>query len=216
MIENLERRVRERVRHPIIPRLSEITCVASLAHHKLLGSVSGLWLYDVDLTSIPTEHLASLASCVTENYFPGVHEGVHIQNVSGCSLVTILDSVKINRNQLVISKQSLNSEETRALVRAMESNVVKVWLKDQVTLDMRVLMEYNGQGKCREVELYYDTANRYMEQLRTWTKNRNWEVNMEYCNFRVQRLKTSGHSAPTPSLRRGIRPLSATIKCSVM
>ena len=64
--------------------LPEITCAASLVHHKLLGSVEEMWLCDVDLTSVPAEHLASLVSSVTEC--------VAIWNVSGCDLVTILDT----------------------------------------------------------------------------------------------------------------------------
>ena len=184
VIENLARRVWEMVRLPSDPRLSEIIRAASLAHQRLLGSMWGMWLHDVDLTSVPAEHLASLASCVTGR--------VVIENVRGCGLVTILDNVKNWGQELVISKQSLGSEETQALVRAMESHVVKVWLYDKVTLDMRILMQYNGQGKCREMGIYYDTANRYMEQLMTWTINRNWEVNIDDYNFRAQRPKTSG------------------------
>ena len=57
----------------------------------------------------------------------------------------------------------------------MESGVELVELGD-VTLDIRVLIEYNGQGKCWMVECYRDTANRYREQLRTWAKSRNWQV----------------------------------------
>ena len=43
-------------------------------------------LGDVDLTSVPAEHLVSLAS--------SAKGGVVIKNVSGCDLVTILDNVK--------------------------------------------------------------------------------------------------------------------------
>ena len=128
--------------------------------------MSGMDLRDVDLTSAPAEHLASLAYSVT-GY-------VYIDNVSGCGLVTILDSV--NSKELEISNQSLGSEETQALVRAMESRVEQVGLDFKVTLDIRDLMEYNGQGKCREVWCDSDTADRYKEQLRTWATSRNWEV----------------------------------------
>ena len=47
------------------PLLPEIMAAASLAHHGLLGSVECMWLNCVDLASVPAEHLASLASCVT-------------------------------------------------------------------------------------------------------------------------------------------------------
>ena len=118
----------------------------------------------VDLTLVPAEHLASLASSVTGF--------VDIRNVRG--LVTILDSVKCG--ELKIWSQSLDSEETQALVRAMESRVERVGLMSIVTLDSGVLMEYSGQGKCRWMEYSEDTMDRYIEQRMTWAKSRNWEV----------------------------------------
>ena len=120
----------------------------------------------VDLNSVPAEHLACLASSVTGR--------VEIRNVRGYCLVNILDSVK--SKVLGIIGQSLSSEETQALVQAMESRVEEVRLYGDVTLDIRDLMEYSGQGKCRKVECEYDTAPRYREQLRTWATSRNWEV----------------------------------------
>ena len=52
-------------------------------------------------------------------------------------------------------------------MQAMESHVVtvglivnggeRVWLYEEVTLDIRSLMDYSGQGKCREVRSYWDT-----------------------------------------------------------
>ena len=119
-----------------------------------------------DLTSVPAEHLASLTSSVTWH--------VGIDNVSVCDLVTILDSVK--SEWLSIIRQSLGSEETQALVQAMESRVEEVGLYEEVTIDVRVMMKYNGQGKCRKVLLHAGTARRYKEQLRTWAMSRNWQV----------------------------------------
>ena len=142
-----------------------ITCAASLAHHGLLGSVEEIWLCDVDLTSITPEHLASLISSVTGF--------VIIENVSGCDLVTILDNVK---SKVLGIGDSLGSKETQALVQAMESHVKWVMLFAGVTLDIRDLMEYSGQGECRKVKCYGDTKGKYREQLRTWAESRNWEV----------------------------------------
>ena len=91
--------------------LPAITYAASLAHHGFLGSVEHMFLCDVDLTSAPADHLVSLVSSVTWR--------IVISNVIGCDLVNILDSVKSLDLGLVISNQSLGSEETRALVRVM-------------------------------------------------------------------------------------------------
>ena len=105
MIENLAKRVKEKIKLArSLPGI--ITCAASLDHHKLLGSVQDMRLCNVDLTSVPAEHLASLASSVTGR--------VSINNVSGCDLVTVLDSVK--SQLLSIRRQSLGREETQALV----------------------------------------------------------------------------------------------------
>ena len=152
-----------------------ITCAASLANHRLLGSVGLMWLSDVNLTSVPAE---DLASSVTGIFF--------IKNVSGCNLVTILGSVK--SKVLKIFRQSLDSEETQALVQAMESCVKEVWLDYKVTLDIRDLMEYSGQGKCRKVACYRNDG--YRKQLRTWAESRNWEVthdNKKHC-FVIDRI----------------------------
>ena len=43
----------------------ELMCGASLAHHSLLGSMRKMVLRDVDMSTVPAQHLASLASCVT-------------------------------------------------------------------------------------------------------------------------------------------------------
>ena len=146
----------------------EVPCVASLAHHRLLRSVKYLILSKVNLSSVPEVQLASLASCVT-----GIFD---IWSVSGSGLVTILDSLKCRR--LVISTQSLNTEETEALVRAMETVVEEVSLSyyhGDMTLDIEALTKYSGQGKCRLVTCY---ETRYYDALR------NWKIMQEKCERR--------------------------------
>ena len=173
MIESLAETVKEKIGFGFTRSLPLITCAASLAHHRLLGSVRELVLMDVDLTSVPAEHLTSLTSSVMEH----VGIAINIDKVSICDLVTILDSVK--SEEMSIIRQSLGSEETQALVQAMESHVEQVWLGWGVTLDIRVLMKYNGQGKCWKVLCDRDTTRKYEEQLRTWAKSRNWKVDCE-------------------------------------
>ena len=144
----------------LIPALSQVTTFHIVLHCN----------YTLCCITVPAQHLASLVSSVTER--------VSIQNVSGCDLVSVLDSVK--SNVLNITRQNLDSEETQALVQAMETGVKIVRLYKEVTLDIRDLMEYSGQGKCRGLEVYReDTAARYKEQLRTWATSRNWEVTQD-------------------------------------
>ena len=146
----------------------EIVIAASLAHHGMLGSVSWLILYDVDLASVPAEHLASLTSCVTSYLF--------ISNVSNCDLISILDNLQSNK--LWIDSQSLSTEETQALVRAMETGVGSVWLgyKGEVNLDVKSLTQYSGQGKCWCLSYLGNTAKRYREELRTYAQKISWSV----------------------------------------
>lgn len=133
--------------------LSEITNAARLAHHGLLGSVGHLplrsetWPWEnLDLASIPTEQLASLVSCVTER--------IDIQSVIiNCDIISIFDNVK--SNYLNINRQSLSSEQTQALVRAMESGVKCVALSREARLDISALTQYSGQGKCKRVYFYF-------------------------------------------------------------
>ena len=167
VFESLAERVRGMLWSGI--NVSVITCAASLAHHGLLGSVKGMRLWNIDLTSVPAEHLASLVSSVTGH--------VHIREIRGCDLVNILDNVKCE--VLVIKRQSLSSEETQALVRAMESVVVSVELTEGVTLEIRDLMEYSGQGKCSRGGGWGDNVPRYREQLRTWATSNNWIVQID-------------------------------------
>ena len=146
-----------------------LVCGASLAHHGLLGSMDRLRLRNVDLSQVPSQHLASLVSCVTSY--------LCIENISGCDLVNLLTS--LNCGCLTITSQSLGREETQALVHAMESGVEKVKLGDeegQVKLDIEALTEYSGQGRCRTVELMNYTAARYRKELRTWARSRYWRV----------------------------------------
>ena len=152
-----------------------ITTAASLAHHGLHGKlkIRSLDLED-DLSSLPVEHLTSLISLVEYQLL--------IRNVSGCDLVTILDSAKCER--LKIESQHLGTEETQALVQAMESGVPYLLLgggggdkAGEMTLDIEALVKYSGQGKCGLVGI--PTWYRYREQLRSWAKQRNW---IFHCN----------------------------------
>ena len=154
------------------PRLPEINTIAYLAHHTpqnipyvqwLLCSVRKLKLQDVDLTSVPVEHLASLASCVKIS--------LHIINVR--TTTPILDNIKCR--YLVIKKQGLGREETQALVRAMESRVQEVELHDGVSLDLTTLTQYSGHGKCESVRCDGDTADKYREEVRSWGERMNWK-----------------------------------------
>ena len=168
MLQCLTERVSERtffcIKDEVL--LPSFTCAASLAYHGLLGSVNKISLHNVNLTSIPEEHLTSIISSVKAE--------VDICKVRDCNLVNLLDSIK--SRVMRIRSQSLGSEETRALVRAMESRVEFVELDKGVTIDIRILREYSGTGKCDAVCCYDNTARRYRKKLATWATSKNWEA----------------------------------------
>ena len=69
---------------------------------------------------------------------------------------------------------SLAEPQTRALVTAMRDGVETVKLGAGV--DLEVLCQYNGRGKCRELEVMGYTRTRYGERLRRWTEEVGWSV----------------------------------------
>ena len=94
MVTKLTKNVRYRVAYHS-PSLPEITCAASLAYHNLhmLGCQESHgrtgWLIntnfdDVDVSSIPSDHLVAFMSCVGRTF--------NLSNVSGSGLVTILSN----------------------------------------------------------------------------------------------------------------------------
>ena len=159
MIQTLKERIRANFSH--VYSLA-VGCAAILAYHGMLDSVEFLYLRYVDLRSVATQHLASLASRVTKR--------VDLKNISGCNLATLFDSLR-ECKLLWIESQRLGREETKAMVRAMETQVEEVDLLD-ATLDIEALAEYSGQGRCTSVVCLRDTVDRYSEALKTWTTSR--------------------------------------------
>ena len=143
MLENLAARVRADLYNVLYwnsatVRLALITCAAALAHHGLLDNIDKVNLIEVDLSTVPTKHLVSLISNVTRL--------VIINGVSGCDLLTLLDTVKCE--ELLIFSQCLGREETKALMRAMESRLKELVLYKVETPDMEALVEYSKHVKC--------------------------------------------------------------------
>ena len=97
VIKRLGDRVRRELRGS--PKLPVVRTAASLAHLGLLGAVESLCLVCVDLASVPAEHLASLASCVT---------GLVFLNGARCDIIPVLNSIKTR--ELHILEWSLSSE----------------------------------------------------------------------------------------------------------
>ena len=71
-------------------------------------------------------------------------------------------------------------------MRAMETCVERVWLDEEgeVNLDITALAQYGGQGRCKEVECYGDTANKYREEVKIWARRINWRY--EDCTYAIK------------------------------
>ena len=124
---------------------SYIPCAASFAHHGLLKYLGTVYLRHINLSSVPAEHLASLVSIA--------RTCISIRNMSGCSLVTILNNV---RCELDISYQSLDREETEALARVIKGCGVdqSVYLGRSVKLDMSTLSGDKANVLVKHVDRY--------------------------------------------------------------
>ena len=68
----------------------------------------------------------------------------------------------------------------------MESRVEMVTLghKGDVSLDIRTLTQYSGEGKCGEVTCYDETADRYREEVMSWAARINW-LDMEIDDYQI-------------------------------
>ena len=151
------------------PELQEITCAASLANQGFIKTIRDLNLCHVDLSSIPADQLASLVFCVTDT--------VEIRNtVSGFDLVRFIDSL---RCKWLLIGVIMGTEETQALVKAMESHVVNVMIRGswKMTLDIAELTKYSGQGKCSQIHCY-GYVDVFKEELMTWAQRNNWKTEM--------------------------------------
>ena len=62
MMDRLSMQLRENFKR--VESVAAITSASSLAYHGLLTSVERLRMYKIDLSSVPSPHLAALASCV--------------------------------------------------------------------------------------------------------------------------------------------------------
>ena len=86
-----------------------------------------------------------------------------------------------------IYDQSLNREESLALVRVMESRVERVELgfdgimlcRGDLSLDIQALTQYSGEGRCWSVEYFCVGADRYREEVRSWAQSINWDVTQD-------------------------------------
>ena len=126
-----------------------------------------LWMDDMELDQT--------ASC------SGVTGEVLLMGVTG-DVAPLLSSLTCT--QLLIDNMELNQSATRGLVQGLKHGVKRMelqlgdWGPD--TLDIQTLVEYDGRGRCGEVECYNVTSAAYREEIKTWAGRINWDVTGEW------------------------------------
>ena len=152
----------------------DILCASSLAHHGLLGSLEYLGLWQVDLASVPPHRLASLASCVTNciDILP---------SASNIDLVSFLDSINCEELKLTRDYRLEKREEVQALMRAMETRLVFVYLRPEDM--MTVLTQYSGRGRCSKLvcdlpDYQASLCCKLVNEVKSWARRINWRVSL--------------------------------------
>ena len=147
------------------PSVSEVRSAALLAWEGYLTSVKYMNIRNMDISDIPCDQMAKLASIVTDR--------VVIWNIThNLDLSSILVSVQLD-------DMELRETETRALVTAMRDRVERVWLCEGVTFDIEELCQYDGRGICRGFEVWGD-MRRYGDRLRRWASGIGWTPIQDY------------------------------------
>ena len=153
------------------PYEAELKRAAQLAQEGYLSSVTYMRISNKNLSEIPSDQLAKLASIVT--YYVDIDNYDNITPES--QLSTILANVQCTR--LELRNVTLSEENTQALVTAMRERVERVTLDDNITLDIEQLTKYDGQGRCRVLAA---TMTRHGDRLRRWAANKGWTVTRDH------------------------------------
>ena len=163
------------------PSLAQVISLSAFARMGHLPQVSGLWLQDMDLSTVPPSHLAALSGN------DSVRKTVDINNVQG-DLSPLLSHLQCM--QLHLSKITLSACATHALVTGMETGIEGLSLGldvhghgGDILLDMDTLTQYSGTGRCCQVVLVFDgSRTRYKEEVKMWARRLRWRISVEKCN----------------------------------
>ena len=163
------------------PSVAEVRRAALLAWEDYLTSLEYMEIEDMEdmgLSDIDSDHMKKLTSIVTDR--------VWIVNVTPASQVGgILASVRCE--MLVLVNMKLSEAHTRALVTAMRDRVERVELWGNVTLDIEALCEYQGRGRCRELQVWGNTVSRHRARLRRWAGQAGWTVTEDGYGLELER-----------------------------
>ena len=92
------------------PTISVVSSAASFCFHGYITKLDNMTLKEVDVSSIPPDHLSALSSSITQT--------LYIDNMEG-DITPVLLNVKTK--YLIISNMKLSVDETLSLVNAMNN-----------------------------------------------------------------------------------------------
>ena len=102
-------------------------------------------------------------------------------NVTHCDIISLMDNVKWV--SLILDKVTLFTEETKSIVRAMNSGKIKSLFlrKKGVSLDISTMMvQYKGEGKCEKITALDESAKKYRDDIKKWAMQMGWIVKKDY------------------------------------
>ena len=166
------------------PDAAKVQCAAALAGTGHLTSVNWMVLRDLELPSSASSDMLSLARVVRDKMV--------LWNVTGDidrdRLLSSLTCTKLN-----IFNMELDQAATSSLVRALQHGVEELGLYEEVRLHIQTLVEWDGRGRCGEVECAGDTRDTYKEEMETWAARVNWSV--KYTGFYLVMKRCGGEDS---------------------
>ena len=189
------------------PCVAEVRCAAALAATGHMTSVNYMQLNNLELPSsedmLSLFRVVSyrvMLDNVTGDIGPLLYSltcdglqmfGMELDQAATCSMVSKLVEIShitgdiapllssLSCSWLKISGMELDQAATSGLVVALQHGVKKLELGcyGPVRLHIQTLMEYDGRGRCGEVEWRCsDTVNTYRKEIMTWADRINWSV----------------------------------------
>ena len=143
--------------------------LASLVFHGALKSIEELYIKNTSISLIPGDQLEALISSTTnwieiyddDNNFKTSDREIIFANVRS-KVVEIVD-------------MDLSRRETELLVSSMGSGVEEINLAG--TFDAKEFLKYQGNGKCRRIDIYsYSFNKEHKPELLAWCRENNWSM----------------------------------------
>ena len=88
---------------------------------------------------------------------------------------------------LKLNNMEVDQAATSSLVLALQHGVAELRLWWGARVHVQTLLEYEGRGRCGEVECCGETWDTCMEEIKTWAARVNWGVKEVYRHIEMKR-----------------------------